>query len=112
MIIKFPSRIKYAKENPIVNFFEKCMKTAFNDGIDGVDVTAFSVNIKDYSKLKKLLHKHLKINYPNLSYKKRSFEVGLILLDIGPRVDKNVKVGTVEINESVVYAKNFKNYII
>jgi hypothetical protein len=106
MVINFPTRLKYSKENPIVNFYEKCMKSAFNKGIDAVDVTAFCINVKDYSKLKKLLDKHLKINYPNLSFKKRKFEVGLILLDIGPRVSKKIDPGSVEIDEEKLYDNN------
>lgn len=106
MNIKFPKRLRYKRYNPIVDFYEKCMKIAFNLGIDGVDVTAFSVNIKDYKKLKKLLNEHIKINYPKLPYKKRQFEVGMTLLDIGPRIDNKIEEGMVFIHKENLYGRD------
>jgi hypothetical protein len=105
--IEFPKRIKYAKENPVVNFYKKCMKKAFNNpDVTNVQVWAFEVNGSDYKKLQKLLKIHLQKNYPNLPYKKLEFEKSLILLDIGPRVCKDVTRGFVRINIGELYGND------
>lgn len=102
--INFPSRLKYAKENPIVDFYKKCMKVAFEkNDIANVRVWAFEVNQKDYKKLSNLLKIHIKKLYPFLPYKKSNVERGLILLDIGPRVSKDVEPGVVRINIEELY---------
>jgi hypothetical protein len=102
--VEFPKRIKYAKENPVVDFYKKCMKKAFdNPEIANVQVWAFEVNQKDYKKLEALLKKHIKRMYPSLPYKKLQLEKSLILLDIGPRVSKDVVPGLVRINLGELY---------
>jgi hypothetical protein len=102
--IQFPKRIKYAKENPIVDFYKKCMKKAFgNSGIDNVQVWAFEVCRKDYKKLEHLLKSYIKKNYPLLPYKQLMFEKSMILLDIGPRISREVQEGTVRINKKELY---------
>lgn len=108
--INFPTRLKYAKENPLLHFYKKCMLSAYNtDRLDNIQVTAFTVNPKDYKKLKTLLEKHVKASYHFLSYRKRIFEVGMLLLDIGPRVSNEVKQGTVEIDQQELYFASFEN---
>ena len=105
--ITFPKRIKYAKENPLVDFYKKCMKAAFNNpDVTGVQVWAFEVNPKDYKKLEKLLKTHIKKIYPNLPYKKAKFEKGMILLDIGPRISRDVEPGLVRINIRELYGNS------
>lgn len=102
--IFFPKRIKYAKENPIVDFYKKCMKKAFDsDNIENVQVWAFEVNSKDYKKLENLLRLHIKKTYPGLPHKRLMFEKSMILLDIGPRVSKEVVAGVVRINKKELY---------
>jgi hypothetical protein len=102
--INFPTRIKYAKENPVVDFYKKCMKMGFEkNDLTGVQVWAFEVNAKDYKKLANLLKTHIKKSYPDLPYKKLRFEKELILLDIGPRICKDVEQGLVRINLGELY---------
>lgn len=80
------------------------MKKAFNNpDVSNVQVWAFEVNQKDYKKLKTLLKTHLKKAYPYLPHKKLELEKSLILLDIGPRVSKDVEPGLVRINTGVLY---------
>lgn len=101
--IKFPTRIKFSKENPIEDFYKKCMNLAFNKTeIKDVDVTSFCVHPKDYSKLKKLLAKHVKKNFI-VTHKRLLFETGMFLLNYGPRTSKLVEEGTVEIDEDNLY---------
>ena len=105
--LTFPKRIKYAKDNPIVDFYKKCMKVAFdNPDVTGVQVWAFEINPKDYKKLEKLLKIHIQKTFPDLPYKKLQFEKSLILLDIGPRICKNVVEGLVRINMEELYGNN------
>lgn len=102
--IQFPTRIKYAKENPVVDFYKKCMKKAFDStDISNVQVWAFEVNQKDYKKLDKLLKIHIKKLFPDLPYKKLQFEKSMILLDIGPRVSSDVQIGLVRVNLEELY---------
>ena len=76
MVVKFPTRIKFSKENPIEDFYKKCT-SGFEKKvrIELISVVAFSLNSKDYSRLKSLLNKHLKFNHPYLSSKRRNFEI-------------------------------------
>lgn len=106
MIISFPKRIKHTKVIPFIDFYKKCMELSFNTSdIENISVSAFSVNIRDYNKLKKLVRVFYKKNYQFLSYKKREFEISMLCLDIGPRIGKQVKEGTVEIDEEKLYAR-------
>jgi hypothetical protein len=108
MIIKFPNRLKCSKENPIVDFYKKCMiQVNGTDRVDNVQVTAFTVNPKDYKKLNELLKKHYKKNYPFLKANKLKFEIGMVMLDIGPRVNKSIAEGFVLVEEDELYG-NFE----
>jgi hypothetical protein len=101
--IEFPKRIKYSKDNPVIDFYKKVVKKAFeHDNLDGLNVTAVCIHPKDYSKLKELLTKHVKKNF-KIPYIKIQFEVGMFLLDLGPRTSKLIKQGTVEIDEDNLY---------
>ena len=103
--IPFPKRIKFSKMHPLVDFYSKCMKEAFDsEAIDKVQVWAFSINPKDNRKLSELLKKHIKKNYPYLPYKKIDITLRMELLNIGPRVDKKVQQGQVLINTDELYA--------
>lgn len=113
-VIQFPKRIKFAKINPLEDFYSKCLKTLCecqkvkgisSDSLAGVQVWAFSVNQKDYTKLNELVKKHVKKQYPELPFKKVKFNVGLIMLDIGPRVDNSVEIGKVKVNIDELYEK-------
>lgn len=107
--VSFPKRIKFSKDNPVIDFYKKTVKTAFNhDNLTDMDVTAFCINPKDYSKLKNLLTKHVKKNF-NLKTTKIQFEVGMFLLDLGPRTSKEVEEGFVEIDEVNLYGRNTKD---
>ena len=102
--VEFPKRIKYAKENPLIDFYKKCMKKAFsNPDVSNVQVWAFEVNQKDYKKLELLLKNHIKRKYPYLPHKKLQFEKSMILLDIGPRVSRDIEPGLVGINIRELY---------
>ena len=110
--IHFPKRIKYAKTNPLEDFYSKCMKQlclcaersgVSSTNLSGVQVWAFSVNKKDYVKLTELVRKHVKKQYPSLPFKKIKYNVGLIMLDIGPRVDNKVPENQVFVNEQEIY---------
>ena len=104
MIIAFPKRLKYVKINPLVDFYTKCMKSAYNsNNLDNLNVTAFIINPKDYIKLKNLVNDYIHKNYPDLSFRRKAFEASMMLLDIGPRVSKNVQQGTVIITEDTLY---------
>lgn len=104
MVIKFPNRLRFSKENPIVDFYKKCMvQINGSKEIDNVQVVAFTVNPRDYNKLKNTLKKHIKKNYPMLKGAKVKFEVGMVMLDIGPRVNKTVTEGFVLVNEEELY---------
>lgn len=104
MLIKFPKRIKSAKKNPIIDFYEKCLlELTSSSNLDNVQVTAFTVNPKDYTKLKKLLKIYIKKNYPLLNARKISFEIGMVMLDIGPRVSKTVQEGNVSVDKDCLY---------
>jgi len=106
--IKFPKRIKYAKDHPLHDFYHKCMKSIGKSGdITGVQVWAFSINPKDEKILRDLLKKHIKKNYPNIPYRKVAFTIGMEILDIGPRLDSKVEIGTVEIDLTKVYSLEF-----
>lgn len=108
MVIKFPKRLKFSKENPIIDFYKKCMIQIDNtEAIDDVQVTAFTVNPKDYTKLNKILKKHYAKNYPFLKARKLKFEIGMVMLDIGPRVNKLVTEGYVLVDEEDLYG-NFE----
>lgn len=110
MIVQFPKRLKYVKCNPLVDFYTKCMKSSYNSkNLDNLNVTAFIINPKDYRKLKNLVNDYIYKNYPELSFKRKSFEASMMLLDIGPRVSKNVQEGTVIIMEDILYVSDFKN---
>jgi hypothetical protein len=81
------------------------MLLAYNSNdIKNVNVTAFVVNPKDYKKLEKLVKDYITRNNPILTYKRKLFEASWMLLDIGPRVSKEVKEGTVTIVEHNLYA--------
>lgn len=109
MVIKFPKRLKFSKENPIVDFYKKCMlQITGKSMVDNVDVTAFTVNPKDYKKLNQALKKHLQKNYPFLSVKKIKFEIDMTMLDIGPRVHKLASEGFVLVEEDRIYG-DFEN---
>jgi hypothetical protein len=102
-IIRFPQRLKYSKINPLEDFYSKCLISINKDpNLSGVQVWAFSVNKKDYKKLTNLVKKHVKKQYPFLSYKEVKFNVGFIMLDIGPRVAE-IPEGFVEINKEELY---------
>lgn len=112
VIVSFPKRLKYSKINPLEDFYSKCMKTlqecqaitgVIDSNLAGVQVWAFSINQKDYTKLTELVKKHVKKQYPELPFKKIKFNVGMIMLDIGPRVDNTVKIGKVKINLNELY---------
>lgn len=104
MVIQFPKRLKFSKENPIVDFYKKCM-LQINDTsvVDNVNVTAFTVNPQDYKKLNEILKKHIKKCFPFLTPTKLKFEMGMVMLDIGPRVSKDVKIGTVLVDKEELY---------
>lgn len=114
-IIDFPKRIRYSKINPLEDFYYKCLisleiikdsnkKNASNlKNLEAVQVWAFSVNQKEYDKLKLLTTKYVKKQYPNLPHKKIKYVVGLILLDIGPRVDNKIEKGQVHVNRGELY---------
>lgn len=107
MVIFFPKRIKYAKENPVIDFYRKCMKSAFDtELLNGVNVCAFTIHPSDYKKLKKLLEKHIKRNYPYLEKGLLRLEVEMYMLDLGPVEDKSRTRGTVSINEKELYDAN------
>lgn len=107
--IKFPTRIRYTKENPVVDFYKKCMRSAFNSSdVSGVQVWSFEVNSIDYKKLENLLKKHIKKTFPELPYRKLKLEKSMILLDIGPRICNDVASGFVRINLMELYG-NSKN---
>jgi hypothetical protein len=103
-IINFPKRLKYSKINPLEDFYSKCL-IALNKSSDLTDVQvwAFTVNPKDYKKLKDLVKKYVKKQYSFLPYKKIKFTVELIMLDIGPRVNKVIHEGFVEIDKEKLY---------
>lgn len=104
--IKFPKRLKYISENPVYNFYERCMKSGYNRKLipnKPINVSAFFVNPKDYTKLRKLLEKFAKSQYDYLNLKRIKLAVSYELLDIGPVEDKNVKEGTVMINTERLY---------
>lgn len=109
MIIKFPTRLKFSKENPIIDFYKKCMiQINGSKEVDNVQVVAFTVNPRDYNKLKNTLKKHIKKNYPMLKGRKVKFEIGMVMLDIGPRINKNVEEGQVLVDEGELYG-NFES---
>lgn len=110
--ISFPKRLRYSKVNPLEDFYSKCMKIlkechtitgVIDTSLSGVQVWAFSINQKDYLKLTELVKKHVKKQYPELNFKRVKFNVGLIMLDIGPRVDNTVTCGKVRINLGELY---------
>jgi len=108
MLINFPKRLKFSKENPITDFYKKCIFQINNTTyVDNIQVIAFTVNPKDYKKLCNILKKHIKKNYPILNSIKIKFEVDMFMLDLGPRVNKKIQEGTVLVNEEELYA-NFK----
>lgn len=109
MTVQFPKRLKLSKENPIIDFYKKCMQQINNtSNLDNVNVTAFTVNPKDYKKLNQALKKHMRKNYPTLPEKKIKFEMGMFMLDIGPRVNSTAPEGSVLVNEEELYG-NFKS---
>jgi hypothetical protein len=112
VIINFPKRLKCSKSNPLEDFYSKCMKTlrdyklvtgVIDTSLKRVQVWAFSVCREDYKKLTKTVTKYLKTEYPELSLKKIQFNVGLIMLDIGPRIDNTVELGKVKIKLENLY---------
>lgn len=99
MVISFPTRLKYSKVNPLEDFYLKSIKAAAIDmELINIKVWAFSVNPKDYSKLKQKLKKHIKIQHPKTTYRALKITLGMTLLDIGPRVSNKVSPGSVEID--------------
>jgi ubiquitin-protein ligase len=104
MVIKFPKRLKSAKKNPLEDFYEKCLVSLKkSQDLNKVQVTAFTVNPSDYKKLENLLKIHIKKNYPYLNSKRILFEAGMIMLNIGPRISKNIEAGTVLVDEDNIY---------
>lgn len=104
MIIKFPKRLKSAKKNPLEDFYEKCLVDLKKSiDLNKVQVTAFTINPTDYKKLENLLKIHIKKNYPYLKSKRISFEIGMIMLNIGPRVSKKIEIGKVLVDEENLY---------
>lgn len=110
--VDFPKRIKYAKTNPLEDFYSKCVKQlslcteisgVSDTSLARVQVWAFSVNKKNYAKLKLLVKKHVKKQYPYLAFKKIDLTVGMIMLDIGPRVDNKVPDNQVFVNQKELY---------
>ena len=73
------------------------------DCVDNVQVIAFTVNPKDYKKLNQSLKKHILKNCPLLKPSKVKFEIGMILLDLGPRINKNIEEGFVLVSEKELY---------
>ncbi len=104
MMIKFPKRLRSAKKNPLEDFYEKCLlELKKSTELNKIQVTAFTVNPKDYKKLETLLKIHIKKNYPYLKSKRISFEIGMIMLNIGPRVSRNIEIGKVLVDEENLY---------
>jgi hypothetical protein len=102
--VKFPSRLKFSKKNPLVDFYEKCLTSAnYQLDLTNVQVWAFSVSKKDYKTLENLVKKHVKKNYPYLPYKKIQLTVGMTMLDFGPRLAKDVEDGIVRIEEEQLF---------
>lgn len=102
--IQLPKRLKYSKVNPLEDFYRKCLKSANIDyDLKKIQVWAFSVNKKEFKKLETLVTKHVVKNYPYLVYKKRKVTVGMIMLDIGPRIKETVPDGQVEIEPEELF---------
>lgn len=119
VVINFPKRLKYSKINPLEDFYSKCLKNLQKYStikevtsleLLNIQVWAFSVNGQDYKRLRDLVRKHVKKQYPDLPIKKLFFNTELIMLDIGPRVDNSIKSGEVKVNlENLYENRNFKD---
>ena len=109
MVIKFPTRLTTIK-NPIIDFYEKCIfQVNETKSINLLNVTAFTVNPQDYKVLEKKLENHIKKLEPRLPLKKLKFEVGMIMLNYGPRVLKTVQKKTVVVDMENLYDEYIKN---
>lgn len=104
LFIEIPKTFKYSKTNPLEDFYSKCLlRLNKNTELNGIQVIAFSVNLKDYKKLTKALVNYLKNNQPFLSYKKLNFTAKFTMVDMGPRVDNTVPNGFVRVNLEKLY---------
>lgn len=102
--IKFPKKLKRIKENPLLDFYKKCLINAgVSSNLNGVSVVAFTVHPKDYKYLKSLCAVYLKNRYPTLKKKRIAFELEMSFLDIGPVVSSKITEGFVEININRLY---------
>lgn len=106
-ILKFPTRLKIKTENPIIDFYSKCLKSlGKSTNIKGLDVTKFTVNPKDYKKLSTFTFQHFKNTYPFLTKKRIKTEVSFFLLQFGPCEKETVPEGSVLVDLKNLYVRN------
>jgi hypothetical protein len=103
-IIKFPTRLKIKTDNPIIDFYRKCLKSlGKSEDLKNLDVTKFTVNPKDYKRLSQFLSKNIKHTYTGITNKRLSIETGFFLLQFGPCERETVPEGSVLIDLNNLY---------
>jgi hypothetical protein len=102
--IKFPRNLKRISDNPLIDFYKKCMgRAGLSSNLNGVSVMAFTINPKDYSYLKKLCITYVKRRYPSFNKKRLTFEIEMAFLDIGPIESNKIAKGQVQIDNARLY---------
>lgn len=105
--IKFPRKLKRITDNPLIDFYKKCMgQIGLPPNLKGVSVMAFTINPKDYNYLKNLCTVYVKRKYPNLNRKRITFEIEMSFLDIGPAVSTKIAEGRVQIDSTKLYEES------
>lgn len=95
-VVKFPKRLKWAKETPLVDFYEKVIASASIEKKGKFDVTQFKINPKDEQILKDYIILYVKKDLPYIKKAKIDSVVAMHLLCYGPNTSDLITVGTVE----------------
>lgn len=104
LTIKFPKRIKWASEDPLTDFYLKCLlSTKRKRNNKRIMVSAFTVHPNDYEKLEKLIAKNVSKRFPYYDKKTVGHFVQYAMFDIGPCSSPTVQEGTVQIDEKKMF---------
>lgn len=102
----FPTRLKIKTDNPILDFYRKCLKSLNKEvELANFDVTKVYINPKDSVILRKALISHIKHTEKKLPSKMLKAQVELFLLQFGPAEKNSVPSGIVFIDFENLYVK-------
>ena len=95
-IVKFPKRLKWVKETPLLDFYQKVIISAGIEQKGKFDVTQFKINPNDECILKDYIVLYVKRDLPYIKKAKIDSIVAMHLLCYGPNTSDLVAIGTVQ----------------